>query len=127
MSVDKNIRILVVEDNAKIRTLTVGILNSCGFNAIVEADNGKIAWDLLKKDPFDLVMTDWMMPEMNGLELLKKIRAHESDLKDIPVLMITASDNQKDIVAAAKWKISGYVVKPFSVKTILSKLNEALG
>jgi two-component system chemotaxis response regulator CheY len=126
MSVDKNIRILVVEDNAKIRALTVGILNSCGFNTIIEADNGKIAWELLKKDSFDLVMTDWMKPEMNGLELLKKIRAHEGNLKDIPVLMITASDNQKDIVAAAKWKISGYVVKPFSVKTILSKLSEAL-
>ena len=127
MSIDKDIRILVVEDNANIRKLLLNILKSMGYKNVTEADNGKTAWGKLQEGEYDLVMTDWMMPEMDGLELVKKIRADSEELKEIPILMITATDKQEDVSEAAKWGINGYIVKPFSVKTIFAKLNQVFG
>ncbi len=126
MSIEKNIRILVVEDNEKIRLLLCNILKNVGFTNISEAENGKIAWDILKNDQYDILLTDWMMPEMSGIDLIKKIRTSSGNLKILPILMITASDKSEDVLEAAKWKINGYIVKPFSVKTILGKMKEAL-
>ena len=126
MAVDTNLRILVVEDNEKIRKLLCNILANVGFSKLYEADNGVSAWEKLKEVTIDLVLTDWMMPEMDGLELLKKIRTCSAEIKDIPVLMITASDKSENIVLAAQWKINGYIVKPFSVKTILAKIEEVM-
>lgn len=126
MGTDKNIRILVVEDNDKIRTLLCNILSNVGFKNLTEAENGVAAWQVLQKGGIDLVLTDWMMPEMDGLELLKKIRTDESDLKNMPVMMITASDTHDSILEAAKWNINGYIVKPFSVKTVVAKIQEAM-
>ena len=123
MGADKKIQILVVEDNDKIRHLIVSVLRTTGFSNISEAENGKNAWEMFQSSKYDLVLTDWMMPEMDGLELLKKIRGGEADSKDTPVFLITASDKPDDIVQAAKWKINGYIVKPFSVKTILAKID----
>ncbi len=124
MSLNKDLRILVVEDNGNIRKLLMNILKSMGFNNLTEADNGLAAWEKIQGAKFDLVMTDWMMPEMDGLELLKKIRNESDELKEIPILMITATDKQEDVAEAAKSGVSGYIVKPFSVKTILAKINE---
>jgi two-component system chemotaxis response regulator CheY len=126
MTSNKDIRILVVDDNPKIRTLIVTILKSAEFSQITQADNGKSAWDILNSNRFDLVLTDWMMPEMNGIELLQKIRNSSNELKDMPVMMVTASDRPDDIVLAAKWKINGYIVKPFKVKTVLAKIDKVL-
>ena len=126
MSLNKDIRILVVEDNANIRKLLLNILKSMGFKNLTEADNGKIAWEKIQGGHFDLIMTDWMMPEMDGLELVKKIRNESEDQKEVPVLMITATDKQEDVSEAAKWGVSGYIVKPFSVKTIFAKLNQVI-
>ncbi len=125
MAADKSIRILVVEDNDKIRQLIITILKNIGFENVFEANNGKAGWDCLKKKEIDLVLTDLMMPEMDGLELLKMIRTGSKNFKDVPVLMITASDKSEDVRLAVKWKISGYILKPFSVKTVLQKINEA--
>ncbi|MBU3914769.1 response regulator [bacterium] len=125
MAADKNIRILVVEDNDKIRDLIITILKNIGFQNISDANNGKTGWEILKKEKVDLVLTDLMMPEMDGLELLKKIRSDSTELKDVPVLMITASDKSDDVRLAVKWNISGYILKPFSVKTVLQKINDA--
>ncbi len=127
MSVDKNIRILIVEDDEINRKLLTNILNTIGFKNVVEAENGKIAWEKLQDQPFDLLMTDWMMPEMDGLELLQTVRKADGLIKKLPVLMITALGKQDDIMKAAKWEISGYIVKPFSVNTILTKIEEILG
>ena len=126
MELDKNLRILVVEDNEKIRKLLCNILGNVGFANVYEAENGVGAWELLLSNPVDIILTDWMMPEMSGLDLLKKVRTSSEDFKNIPILMITASDKTENILEAAKHKINGYVVKPFSVKTILTKIEEVL-
>ncbi len=126
MEIDKNLKILVVEDNEKIRKLLCNILGNVGFGNVYEAENGVAAWDVLTSQPVDIVLTDWMMPEMSGLELLKKVRTSSEDFSEIPILMITASDKSENILEAAKHKINGYVVKPFSVKTILTKIEEVL-
>jgi len=126
MSGDKNIRILVVEDNEKIRKLLCNILSNVGYSNITEADNGVSAWEKLKSEAYDLVLTDWMMPKMDGLELLKKTRTSDESFKNVPVMMITASDSTENIVEAAQWKVNGYIVKPFSVKTVVQKIQEAI-
>lgn len=126
MSENQKTSVLVVDDNAKIRSLIVTILKSANFTDITEADNGKTATEHLKKKRFDLVLTDWMMPEMSGLELLQFIRNGPEEMNQTPVMMITASDRSDDIVAAAKWKVNGYIVKPFKINTVLAKINQVL-
>jgi len=126
MSIDKNISILIVEDNEQIRTLLHSVLSNVGLSNIVEAEDGLSAWQQLATHHFDIILTDWMMPKMSGLELLKKVRQSASKFKNIPILMITASDKSENIVEAAQHKINGYIVKPFSVKTIVSKIEEVL-
>ncbi len=126
MGTDKNISILVVEDNEKIRKLLCNILTNVGFSNVSEADNGETAWAKIENSKFDLILTDWMMPKMDGLELLKKIRTGDVLLKTVPVMMITASDSTENIMEAAQWKINGYIVKPFSVKTIVQKIEEVI-
>ncbi len=116
----------MVEDNEAIRDLIVSILKSSGFEKISQAKNGKEAWDVVQNQKHDLIITDCMMPEMNGLELLKNVRSLDDERKKTPVLIITASDKSDDIKSAAKWKVNGYIVKPFSIKTILSKIAIAL-
>jgi two-component system, chemotaxis family, chemotaxis protein CheY len=123
---NENYRVLVVDDNTKIRVLIISVLKSAGFEKITEAENGQQAWQFIQENKFDIVLTDFMMPEMNGLELLKKIRSGEEEYKSTPVLMITASDRSNDIVEAAKWKVNGYIVKPFRIKTVLNKINSVL-
>ncbi len=123
MPVKKNLKILVVEDNEKIRKLLCNLLSNIGFASIAEAENGKLAWDKMHAYTYDLVLTDWQMPIMDGIELLKLIR-RDAHLKDMPVMMITASDKQDHIIEAAKFKVNGYIVKPFSVKTIVEKIDK---
>ena len=127
MTLNTDLPILVVEDNSKIRALIVSILHSAGYQNISEAENGKRAWELITGNTYGLILTDWMMPEMNGLELLQKIRSAKEAFQSTPVLMITATDKSDDVLAAAKWKVNGYIVKPFSVKTILAKINQVTG
>lgn len=126
MSVDTNIHILIVEDNESIRKLLVTVLTNIGFKNVSNAQDGRIAWSLIQRENVDLVITDWMMPHMDGMELIKNIRKSDQNFKNIPILMITASDKQEDIVQMAKLNINGYIVKPFSVKTILLKIRECL-
>ncbi len=123
---NENYRVLVVDDNPKIRNLIANILRSADFKKITEAENGQQAWDIIQENQFDLILTDFMMPELDGIELLKKIRSGADEFKSTPVLMITASDRSADIVEAAKWKINGYIVKPFRIKTVLEKINSVL-
>lgn len=123
MPASKDLKILVVEDNEKIRGLLCNLLKNIGFSSIAEAQNGKVAWDKLHAYNYDLVLTDWQMPVMDGLELLQLIRK-DAHLKELPVMMITASDSQENIVAAAKNKVNGYIIKPFSVKTIVEKIDK---
>ncbi len=123
MPADPNMRILIVDDFATMRRIVRNILKQLGFANVEDADDGTTALAQLKASQFDFVVTDWNMPKMSGLELLKTIRA-DPDLKHIPVLMVTAEALQENIVAAAKAGVNDYVVKPFDAQTMKGKLDK---
>lgn len=114
-------KVLIVDDFATMRRILRNILKQVGFSRISEADDGKNALKELKKEKFDLVLCDWNMPEMSGLELLKTIRA-DTDLKATPFVMVTAEAQKDNIVEAVKAGVNNYVVKPFTAETISEKL-----
>ena len=120
---DKNMKILVVDDFSTMRRIVRNLLVELGFSSplIQEADDGDSALTMLHSMPFDLVVTDWNMPNMSGIDLLRAIRA-EPALKALPVLMVTAENNRDQIIAAAQAGVNGYVVKPFSAGTLEEKL-----
>lgn len=125
MEITKELKILIAEDNPNIRKLIGNILNNVGYKNLTMVENGKEAWDLVQKDPFDVLLTDWTMPEMNGNELLKKIRTSEKEFADMPVLMVTAANKKEQIVEAVQSRVDGYIVKPFSLKTVVAKIEES--
>jgi two-component system chemotaxis response regulator CheY len=122
---DKNMKILVVDDFSTMRRIVRNLLVELGFSnpLIQEADDGENALVLLRSQPFDLVVTDWNMPNMTGIDLLRAIRAEES-LKGLPVLMVTAENNRDQIIAAAQAGVNGYIVKPFTAITLKEKLTK---
>jgi two-component system chemotaxis response regulator CheY len=126
---DKNMKILVVDDFSTMRRIIKNLLKDLGFTNIQEADDGNTALPMLQQGDFDFVVTDWNMPGMQGIDLLRAIRADES-LKHTPVLMVTAEAKKEQIVAAAQAGVNGYVVKPFTAATLkekLTKIFERLG
>ena len=118
MSADPNMTILVVDDFSTMRRIVKNILRQLGFNKTIEADDGTTALEKLKSEKVDFVITDWNMPKMTGLELVKMIRS-DSELKHLPILMVTAEALQENIVAAAKAGVNNYIVKPFDAKTLI--------
>ena len=116
-------RILVVDDIASMRRLVVAFLHELGYRQIMQAANGTEALSLLQKDAFDLVVTDWNMSRMSGLELLQTIRK-DPDLKQLAVLLITTEARKENIVAAAQSGANGYVVKPFTITTLGEKVEQ---
>ncbi|MCH1920566.1 MULTISPECIES: chemotaxis response regulator CheY [Shewanella] len=120
---DKNMKILIVDDFSTMRRIIKNLLRDLGFNNTQEADDGSTALPMLQKGDFDFVVTDWNMPGMQGIDLLKAIRADEH-LKNIPVLMVTAEAKREQIIAAAQAGVNGYVVKPFTAATLKEKLDK---
>ncbi len=120
-----SIKYLVVDDFSTMRRIVKNLLQELGYQNIQEADDGKTAWPMLQTGNFDFVITDWNMPQMPGLELLKAIRADEK-LKSLPVLMVTAEAKREQIVEAAQAGVSGYVVKPFTAEVLKQKLDKIL-
>lgn len=118
-----NMKILVVDDFSTMRRIVKNLLRDLGFNNTVEADDGLTALPILKQGGIDFVVTDWNMPGMQGIELLKHIRADES-LRHLPVLMITAEAKREQIVEAAQAGVNGYIVKPFTAATLKEKLDK---
>ncbi len=112
MSYDKNMNVLVVDDFSTMRRIVKNILRQIGFTNIVEADDGTTAWDTLNKSKIDFIVSDWNMPQMTGIELLRKVRSSE-EFADIPFLMVTAEAQQENIIEAVQAKVSNYIVKPF--------------
>jgi two-component system chemotaxis response regulator CheY len=108
-----------------MRRIVKNLLQELGYQNIQEADDGKTAWPMLQTGSFDFVITDWNMPLMPGLELLKAIRADEK-LKTLPVLMVTAEAKREQIVEAVQAGVSGYVVKPFTAEILKQKLDKIL-
>ncbi|MGA0586341.1 chemotaxis response regulator CheY [Dyella sp. KRB-257] len=122
---NKNMKILVVDDFSTMRRIVRNLLVELGFSGplIQEADDGESALVMLKSQPFDMVVTDWNMPNMTGIDLLRAIRA-EASLKGLPVLMVTAENNRDQIIAAAQAGVNGYIVKPFTAATLQEKLTK---
>ncbi|GIU53358.1 chemotaxis response regulator CheY [Shewanella sp. 1_MG-2023] len=120
---DKNMKILIVDDFSTMRRIIKNLLRDLGFNNTQEADDGSTALPMLQKSEFDFVVTDWNMPGMQGIDLLKAIRADDS-LKHLPVLMVTAEAKREQIIAAAQAGVNGYVVKPFTAATLKEKLDK---
>ena len=121
----KDISILVVDDIENMRKLISSMLFKLKYSRIGTAGNGREAWNKLQSEQFDLVVADWNMPQMSGLDLLKAIRGDQK-LAELPVLMVTAEAVKENIVAAAKYRVNGYIVKPFSPATLEQKIIEIL-
>ena len=114
---------VVVDDAATMRRIVKGLLRELGIKNMREAENGSTALDELRKKKADLVVSDWNMPVMNGLDLLRAIR-QDNDLKSTPVLMVTAEARKENIIEALQAGVSNYIVKPFNAKTLEEKLNK---
>ncbi|MCD6139325.1 MAG: response regulator [Deltaproteobacteria bacterium] len=120
---DLDMKVLVVDDFATMRRIVKNILKEIGFKNIVEADDGSTALEVLKKDKIDLVLADWNMPRMTGLDLLKAVRSDES-LKKTPFVMVTAEAQKSCVLEAVQAGVSNYVVKPFTANTVRKKLEQ---
>jgi two-component system chemotaxis response regulator CheY len=123
MAWNPDMKVLVVDDMSTMRRIVRNILKQLGVGNVVEAENGSDALSKLKADKFDFVVSDWNMPVMAGIELLRKIRADEQ-LKHIPVLMVTAEAQKENLVEAIQAGVSNYVVKPFTAEIIKQKLDK---
>ena len=123
MSVDKNLKILIVDDFATMRKVIRNLLKQGGYENIVEAEDGAAALKVLKSQPVDFIISDWNMPNMSGLELLKAVRA-DDELKALPFLMVTAEALKDNVVAAVKAGVSNYIVKPFTAEVLNEKIEK---
>ena len=121
--VQKSIKILVVDDFPTMRRIIKNLLKDLGFENVDEAEDGLMGLEKLRNNNFDLVVSDWNMPNMDGLAMLKVIRA-DANLSKLPVLMVTAEAKKENIIAAAQAGASGYVVKPFTAAVLEEKLNK---
>ncbi|SIO38164.1 MULTISPECIES: chemotaxis response regulator CheY [Halodesulfovibrio] len=123
MGFDPNMRVLVVDDFSTMRRIVKNILRQLGFTNIVEADDGTTAWEVLNKDRIEFIISDWNMPQMTGIELLRKVRGSE-EFADLPFLMVTAEAQQENIIEAVQAKVSNYVVKPFTAEIMKQKIDK---
>lgn len=122
-TLNTNMKILIVDDFSTMRRIIRNLLRDLGFTNTQEADDGSTALPMLKNGDFDFVVTDWNMPGMQGIDLLRNIRA-DDQLKHLPVLMVTAEAKREQIVAAAQAGVNGYIVKPFTAATLKEKLDK---
>lgn len=120
---DTKMRILIVDDHATMRKIVKNLLKQINFTNAEEADDGTTALEKLKKEDFDFVITDYNMPQMDGMALLKAIREDEK-LKKLPVLMITAEASKENILHAAHLGVNDYVVKPFNAEILQAKIDK---
>jgi len=124
--VSKDLKFLVVDDFSTMRRIVKNLLNDLGYQNVAEADDGTTALPMLKGGDIDFLITDWNMPGMPGLDLLKAVRS-DPKLAKLPVLMLTAEAKREQIVEAAQAGVSGYVIKPFTAETLKEKLDKILG
>jgi two-component system chemotaxis response regulator CheY len=123
MAVDPKMKVLVVDDFSTMRRIVKNILRQLGFENIIEADDGTSAVAKLESERIDLVISDWNMPKMSGLELLKWVRSQD-EFKDLPFLMVTAEAQKENVLEAVKAKVSNYIVKPFTAETLSEKIEK---
>lgn len=120
---DQNMKFLVVDDFSTMRRIVRNLLKELGFSNVNEAEDGVDALRKLRAEQYDFVVSDWNMPNMTGIDLLREIRA-DANLKHLPVLMVTAEAKKENIIEAAQAGASGYVVKPFTATTLDEKLKK---
>lgn len=120
---NKEMKILIVDDFSTMRRIIKNLLRDLGFNNTTEADDGQTALPMLRSGGFDFLVTDWNMPGMDGLTLLKEVRA-DANLANMPVLMVTAEAKREQIVMAAQAGVNGYIVKPFTAVTLKEKIEK---
>jgi len=121
MPADPNMKIMVVDDMSTMRRIVKNILKQIGFSNVDEAENGQEALEKLKADTFGFIVSDWNMPVMTGIDMLRAIRSDEA-LKHIPVLMVTAEAKKENIVEAVQAGVSNYIVKPFTAESLQEKM-----
>ncbi len=124
--VDMNINILIVDDYKTMLRIIRSLLSQIGFNNVDEATDGSAALAKLKEKKYELIISDWNMEPVTGLELLKNVRADET-LKNIPFIMVTAESKTDNVIAAKEEGVSNYIVKPFNAETLKAKLMSVLG
>lgn len=115
--------ILVVDDFATMRRIVKNILKQLGYENILEADDGASALEVLKREKIQFIISDWNMPQMSGIELLKTVRATEA-WKDLPFLMVTAEGQKENVIEAVKNRVDNYIIKPFTPETLMEKINK---
>ncbi|HQL01403.1 MAG TPA: response regulator [Smithellaceae bacterium] len=122
---EKNIKVLIVDDFATMRKVVRNLLKQVGYEDIVEAEDGVMALKALKSQKIDFIISDWNMPNMTGLELLKAVRA-DAELANTPFLMVTAEALQDNVVAAVKAGVNNYIVKPFTAEVLNEKIKKIM-
>lgn len=120
---NKDMKILIVDDFSTMRRIIKNLLRDLGFTNTEEADDGLTALPMLERGNYDFLVTDWNMPGMSGIDLLRKVRAHDT-LKSMPVLMVTAEAKRDQIIEAAQAGVNGYVVKPFTAQVLKEKIEK---
>ena len=126
MPVNKAMPILIVDDYKTMLRIVRGLLNQIGFNNIDEATDGAMAWDMVQKKPYGLIISDWNMEPMSGFEFLKLVRTNPTTQK-LPFVMVTAESKTENIIAAKQAGVSNYIVKPFNGQTLKQKLEAVFG
>ncbi len=119
-------RIMTVEDSATMRRIIKNTLKRLGYEDVIEAENGQMALAKLATDKVDFIITDWSMPEMNGLDFILEVRKNDATRK-LPVLMITTVAEREDIITALQAGVNSYIVKPFDADTLKAKIEQVLG
>ena len=120
---NKDMKILIVDDFSTMRRIIKNLLRDLGFTNTAEADDGLTALPMLQSGAFDFLVTDWNMPGMSGIDLLRQVRADER-LRSLPVLMVTAEAKREQIIEAAQNGVNGYIIKPFTAQTLEEKLGK---
>ncbi len=129
MPVDKNMNVLVVDDYQTMIRIIKNLLKQLGFNNVDEATDGTMAYDMVSKKKYGLVISDWNMEPMSGLELLKKVRAtsENDNISKVPFIMITAESKTENVIAAKQAGVNNYIVKPFNAETLKTKISSVIG
>lgn len=121
------LKLLVVDDSSTMRRIIKNTLQRLGFDDVLEAEHGVEAWQIMERTPdINVLITDWNMPEMNGLELVRKVRA-EKKYENMPIIMVTTEGGKAEVITALKAGVNNYIVKPFTPQVLKEKLEDVLG
>ncbi len=126
MAVDMNMNILVVDDYKTMLRILRNLLRQLNFNNVFEASDGSEALRMLREQEFGLVISDWNMEPMTGIQLLREVRS-DAKLKHVPFIMVTAESKSENVIAAKEAGVSNYIVKPFNAETLRAKISSVLG